>query len=95
MPRSRGQSLHESLSKYVAWTKAVVKTIRALDPHRIIILGSPWKSGKLPIIDLSTTLTQPIFPSLQWKGECNYWAGVGGVGCSLSSKFLVRGWKLF
>ena len=41
-----GQSLRENLDKYIKWTKAVVAAIREIDPQRIIILGSPGKTGK-------------------------------------------------
>ena len=45
-PEVGGQSLRERLDKYTKWTKKVVAVIREIDPHRIIILGSPGKTGK-------------------------------------------------
>ena len=64
-----GQSLRENLDKYVEWTKAAVKTIREIDPHRIIILGSPRKTGKLLFCPLSCSGVLTF--SKPGRGCCN------------------------
>lgn len=44
-PTECGTSLRENQYKYDQWTREVVQKIRAIDPKRILILGSPGKTG--------------------------------------------------